>query len=151
MEFCWFVPNGVNNIFAMSQTLTRVKIRFVATHDLVLWHIPRFKKGLNWYYLGMGFYHTKIWNEKDLYRWKTDHSGKYVIPLWKDNTFIDSLSIAINATEVLQYWVYQRHEERLTEDSVLTFRYNSSSEGNYASEKKAQTLYRYQLLWNYPN
>lgn len=38
------------------------------------------------------------------------------------------------------------NEERLTEDSVLNFRYNSSSEVNYASEKKAQTLHRCQLL-----
>lgn len=29
----------------------------------------------------MGFYLTKIGNEKDLYTWNTDHSGKYVIPL----------------------------------------------------------------------
>lgn len=42
------------------------------------------------------------------------------------------------------------NEERLKEDSVLNFRYNSSSEGNYASEKKAQTLHRCQLLWSYP-
>lgn len=33
-------------------------------------------------------------------------------------------------------------EERLTDN----FRYKSSSEGNYASEKKAKTLYRCQLL-----
>lgn len=38
------------------------------------------------------------------------------------------------------------NEERLTEDSVLNFHYNSSSERNYASEKKAQTPYRCQLL-----
>lgn len=38
------------------------------------------------------------------------------------------------------------NEERLTEDSVLNFRYSSSSEGNYASEMKAQTLHRCQLL-----
>lgn len=36
------------------------------------------------------------------------------------------------------------NEERLTEDSVLNFRYNSSSEGNYAFEKKARTVHRCQ-------
>lgn len=38
------------------------------------------------------------------------------------------------------------NEERFTEDSVLNFHYNSSSEGNYTFEKKAQTLHRCQLL-----
>lgn len=129
MEFCWFVPSGVNHIFALSQTLTRVKscIRFVTTHILVLRRIPRFKKGWNCHYLGMGFYLPIIWNEKDLYKRKTDHSGKYVIPLWHPliHFLLQSMPLKFFSIEFTK-----GNEERLKEDSVLNFRYNSSSEGS---------------------